>query len=532
MSVDTIPDPKGKTFTEFAQAIAEIASGSQASRLESDLMKRLRKLSDAVNQQLERDSFPKLAFDLVEEHYKVVLGLGLQIACAQSSARKQQKVLDATLLAVATGSASGFCQWTRDLALTELAYVDQFLITSGGCDVRDHLSHTLLSIPVDRQWNPPLRDYNEAKLPADRRRTRTDGPTVFLVGSVKGGVGKSLCSAIMLSEFGKKTRTALIDLDSSGPTAQFHFNSPGIASALSLLPSPSKREPRHNREWVYGTSADVFCGEELSGPVLRQRVKEAVYSIIAPNGSGGKAKEDKNRYILVLPDSVSVSGRVSDSMRGGSSQYKTAIIVAEMIRKLHREMRFEKVILDLGPGLSAVNAILLSHLTRHFRTRGVFLSSPRTSDIGTSLYEASWMAAQGEYHWDGPLLHIANMWPEKYAAYKTQLCTWTNRSIALALRAGISGQSARTTSAAQILSWRLWSVLYLVSVPKRFEKKRLLLTTLPFDEKVRDFMAPPPSNDQDQFTDVTFELRMGDLKGSKWYRAFKNHIAEWVKECS
>ena len=482
----SLSDLFSNSFVEYARRTAELAHTGQTKTLQRLLMAHLRLLdasSPGVSDAPDRT--------WVFETYKTILGLGILVAANQGSIKEQKTQLEQTLLRIVLGNGD-FSRWTQDLALAELCYVDQFLVVSSGVrtkvsNLRAYLSDRIRPLLEERAWCPPIRDYLAALGKMTERAERIDeGPEVFFVGSVKGGVGKSLVAAALLYELGRDRSCALIDLDVSGPTAQYYFNVPAIAKALSALPGkPSVKAPHWKDDWQYASSYGVFAGPRGAFAERKALIKNSIYPVLS---------KTKGRHAVVpLPDSPTFCGLIERFWRGAAGQSDAVIAIDSMIEAVAEE-GFENVVLDLGSGLSGVHSDLLRWITNKYRTHGIIVSTPRVADLVTSLYEASWMAARGEYRWEGPLVHLVNCWTNADESYKAQLAQWVDVAIANSLESSLLNQWDNTDSSTQVIAFRLWSVLYLLAVPDVYEKSRLVVADLPYDPELRDILSFPTTS--------------------------------------
>lgn len=496
-------------ITDFADAIVENClqgdsfDSHAANCLQDGLLKRLAALDARVGSE-------NMTLEQTHECYKIYLALGL-IAASDSSEEDERGVsqkgrLDNGLIAIAQGKAVvagetlAFSTRMQNLALCELSYTDQFLRS---VENRKHVWNELKDRFCQQQWAPPIKDYiigfcQVLNHGASRKKPEA-GPTVIVVGSVKGGVGKSMSALALLSRLGSHSRTALIDMDFSMPTAQFHLNVQTIADALAVRPDEPAHAPKNDKRWVYPT-----CLDEMSDrSILDQEaaIERAWDSVIPLTKDGQKA-------LVAMPDSISYCARIQrefEDDRAGSNN-----VIANYIRALGTMRQdakgYEYVILDMSPGLYGPNGGLLTKLAKTFRTRLVLLSSPRLSDLLTSLYEGCFLAGPGAFNWHKPIHHFANMWDvgkgdrDGHQPYTEQLRTWINHSIDTHFKAiSATGQDVTVTSGSQIYAWRMWSLLYQQSLK---DARTFRTSSLDYDPKLRHILAPGKGDEDKYYVDL------------------------------
>ena len=494
-------------FCEFARGTGEFAADKT-----DTLVRSFRKIILELDPKIDGGTATEAAFFI---YYKAILGFGILAAC-QVSPDKQKSVLNKTLLAIVRNANGVFSKCAQQLALCELSYVDQHLFENEDQKIRSYLFEEICDRLNRGNWAPPIRDYSlgmamwkPGRRPVATREERKR-PHIIAVASVKGGVGKSIIAIALTTYLAKSRKTALLDLDFSGPTAQYHFNIPDVTKALSALPPALSQRESTQCTWNYPTLLDLveYEGQEEGVEAIASSLDLPISSV-----TGLKAAA------VLLPDSPTYCAQLSKDIEGGVRHVKYLRKLDNLFRSLCEKRGYENIVLDLRPGLFGVNGEMLRWLCNTYPTQLAVVSSPRGCDVVTSMYEASWLAAEGDFKWSGAIRHFVNMWPEDNGDLVTCLDAWANRYIREALIAAFRNQWTSTTSGAQVYSWRLWSYLYLRSIES--SRARLQFSYLPYNDLLRDIMTPPLGDD------VLFQTDVEEIINTDW---FDKHLKPFAHE--
>lgn len=501
---------KDLTFTDFAIQTGLLASGPHA----AEALKTLKTSLKAIGQ-----SRPPVGDLGATIHYsKTILGLGISIASLDSP-QEQQTLLDDTFLRI-VAEDSDYSLYCKRLVLNELTYVDQYLHGAHAEDphgVRRRAMATILPLCRKYPWCSAVRDFAlNCDLWVYRDKvTRSYSSTmvkpsldVYLVCSVKGGVGKST-TAVTLFEYARRRlgkKTLLVDLDMSGPTAQYALDVPSCSLQLGMLPDldtptvPLDDIPR----WCYPSLID-YCGSECPAAPPLLDLDDA--------GAG---------WVVAIPDSPTFAAHC-DAYVSEDLERDVLIQGLQHILATAAADECSTVIVDLGPGIVAANGVVLRWLSHHYHTRIMLLTTARASDFANSVYEGTWASAMGEFGWQLPILHVINLW-QSSSPPGTVLPTWANQFIWKCLKACVSAQQGPAatldvTSADMIFFWRLWSYLYVLGVSRA--EKQFKTISLPYAEEMRTVHDPPPENGR------VFKLESDRIIDSPWGRQLVERVVGW-----
>jgi len=503
----------GTGFPAFVRTVGRKSSTGNPLKVEHELMAPL--LREGPSKRKRK----RLSFKEAVTYFKCILGLGIYVA-ASRDASKQEDRLRRTLLRLAHNENSECSDEVSRLALCEIAFVDQYLSGRKGRgrkSLRETVYAEVAPLMEKDRWAPAIRDYLvgwQLTWAREDRSYKRLGKTrqkqnLVVVGSVKGGVGKSLIAAALTRYLAKKSRTLLIDLDFSGATAQYLFHIPSVSEALAAMPKGG-RNGKTSPRWVYYTFSDVLPWplDLVMSPSLsrEERKSEAESLILHP-------KDAEAIGVCLLPDSPTYCALVS-ALTHKELDRDDFITGLEAVLDASADAKhsYKNVIIDLGPGLYGMNGPVLRWLSNQYSTQAIIVSSPRSCDLATSLYESAWLAAQGDFGWrkGKPILHLVNMLPaeqqissgesdlpEQFACYVDDLA---NRCVMSAIRSNTLCDSGSMHTANQVYAWRMWTYLYLVGVP--WAQHRLRLHVLPEEPKFRRIQNPMlEGRDDVQFVD-------------------------------
>jgi len=493
------------SVSRYALTVGDIAESGDAREAESALVEQLRDLASA--------EMPHPDLRGVMRRLKVCHGLGI-LAAAQGSDKQQTALLERTLFAL-LGRPNRACPGlTANLALCELTYTDQFV----GWDTRVAINSAIGRRLCNSRY-PAARDYLKGwQIMTKRRRIleltgeprRLSGPRVFIVGSVKGGVGKSITSVAVLhylTHLPKPQRTALVDLDPSGPSAQYYLRLGKAADGLRTFPSPQTAgPPLEGQEWCYPTFLDLLLACDAPGRRPRSEALERMAAdLILP------VDDEHHQGAVVLPDSPTFCSQVA-ARRDDEVDRSAFLASLDGVMAAAKSEGYRNVILDLGPGTYGINGAVFSWVARRYPATLILMSSPRAFDLASSLYEASWLSAAGECAWQGGVLHLVNMWKGAPRSLLGKLDKWADEYVPAAMEASIALPGPNITPASLIYAWRLWSYLYVRSLARLRER---LVRQLPEDPRIRALSLPPED-------DRPFSVDAKALQESSWYK----HLAD------
>lgn len=455
---------------------------------------------------------------------KAVLGIGIHVA-AQSSDEEQHRSLELTFGHLLDPRNSGTAESHRTALLcTELAYLDQFVGETTRLAIRERFGPMLES----HQWSPAIRDYLEAWTMLDRgnrldavtgRPVEKKGrPRLVIVMSQKGGTGKTLLATSALQYFLSAGRTcAYVDLDASGPTAQYTFNISQVREGMAGVP----RDAAYGgSQWCYPTFLDVLKVADRPEPSHAAKARDAAANVILDDCDSGA-------LCVVLPDSPTFCAKVAARWDDDSGRVAIqAALDGCMDALLQRGC--QNVVIDMGPGLYGTNAMVIRWASKYHATVPVVLTSPRASDIATSMYETPWLSAGYEFDWAAPLLHVVNRWhyPEDREPLD-RVCTWAEDAIVQLVDASSTSAYDNVTSASQIHGWRYWPMLYVRSLSGRRELAPgdQVIKFLPEDSAIREVFSPSTEGATPFSADITA------LKNSDWYQKIVHPFFQQYLSC-
>ncbi len=497
-------------FSDFAVAVGRIVKdrGSNACiELKEFIVSELMTVGS-------EGAFEKDSLNIVK-HFKLGLGLGILVA-GQSTAAFQSKMLDDTFVMLL--KRDGLSRQSRLLLLTEICYMDQFV------DIRVELNKTFASDFESNKWSPAIRDYllawENAVLKHDYTKTFVDivdSPKLILVMSAKGGTGKSITAAAVTQYLlNKGKRVGVIDLDASGPTAQYIYNIKEVVHSMSELPT-ADAEQSNNDAWCFPTFLDILraCDNNRHRTSLDETDKAARY--LAAKRAVLHGTSGSNVRFICLPESPTFCAEVT--------QYWNDKNPSSLIEALDLSIEAlvaegcDHIVLDLAPGVYGTNGTIVEWAAR-YPALPILLTSARASDVATSIYEAPWLASDYPLKWRlGPLLHLVNRWEAPGHCGK-MLKQWSDRSFDAALAAAISGNFCEISSATQIHAKRFWPLYYqlgLDATPENddiLEGKQQRLTYLPEDSVIRTILSLT-TQDGDK---MSFRVDVGELRRTDWYK--------------
>jgi hypothetical protein len=487
----------------------------------------------------------------IKKIFKLVMGISVNIACVDH--KKQTEFLHKSFFSMLDKQFSKYPAYIRFLILSELAYLDQSLAT---VKLRKIL-HKKISSPFKEfaESNAYL-DYATAWALAEdieRSSPKTDkaeGIEVILVGSVKGGVGKTIAAiglAKYLVEEMHASRVALVDLDPSGPTLQYNFHVPKVSEALGTNPKHRPKN-RAGRPWSYPTFVDLFYPAPNAGTDRLATAKGLALNVARPP-CGNEAKSRKawswlsRLSITPLPDSLTVTG-LFVATRFFSTFDRAEILegLDEVIGALPSPTAGGKtyVIVDLGPGLFGTNGTLFRHITSRYPTSLILLSSPRSFDVANSMYEGIWLSAPSRLRWQRSVLQLLNMWPPRKVRPWRSINDYMGKFIDDYFTAVLDDDfrsanhaSTGVASAKYIMFWRLRSYVYQIAFDnversaasartsqRQMKKLRYEIKKLPYDKSIWTLLQP---------TDLG-AVALDVLSPSNlWYAGLRRVMNDWLK---
>jgi hypothetical protein len=484
----------------------------------------------------------------IKKVFKIVQGICLLIAC-EPDENKQEELLNKALIRHFS-QPNARHKYIYYLILCELAYLDQYLASFElrerlHTEMKQHLDqHIYAPSPIlmdyDAAWRllafirQTLLQYHDNKVDA-RLKLKSNVFQVTAVGSVKGGVGKSI-TAISLANFllenDPDSRIALIDLDVSGPTLQFNLNISDIATALGTNPD---RAVNDSYVWPYPTILDVDTVSHSASPSLF--LQPANFGDQTLIGDPGRIS------VLTLPDSLTVTGtHVGTQYFERLANINILGALETIFDALMRQpFNVNHVVLDFGPGVFGTNGTLFKWLSDNYPTSLILMCSPRSFDIANSLYEGIWLSAKDFLPWHRNVLQMLNMWDPKEWKIGASKATETELDNIMANYinqyfdevvtndfSSPSDPSAKISSGKYIMFWRLRSYLYKIAMdqaegeigrtrssinPLRYEIK-----TLPYDQDIRTLLHPS------EIGLINFTV----LRNSTWYSEFAKHMSSWL----
>jgi len=464
-----------------------------------------------------------------EQEFKIILGLSLLIACEpkeHQANRLQEVFLD---LLRRLGKDKNYAPDIYYMLLCELTYLDQFLKE---LDLRRTLHDALPTHFRKFPKSPAYTDYDTGWSLSDQYEEyaestkadqhRSDDLQIILVGSVKGGVGKTLISIALAHhlihhEKNQAARVALLDLDSSGPTLQYNLDIPDVAKGLSAWREPT--EKGHTGTWTYPTFADL----------LMQIKKTHVGTTLLTVNDKDQRIESRLRAI-VLPDSPNVTGiELATNYSNPFESPNVIVALRSLIEKRadrlpdgKRGFNFTHLVIDLGPGLFGTNGLLFTWLTTQYPTSLLLVSSPRAFDLATSLYESVWLSTPQYLSWNRPIMQFLNMWSGPPDKIDDLLQDKTNKTLKKVLA------REDLTSTDCIMFWRLREFLYGVAVKNASGAistdtqklgDRYNIRALPYDNELRELLHSLDLG----------PLQVSKIAGTTWYKSFESIIREWFE---
>jgi hypothetical protein len=453
-----------------------------------------------------------------ESLFRHVLAICITIAC-QASADVQKKLLDKVLAALsdiklapnASDAPLDNGRLVLEFIINELSYAEQFLNTY---ELRSNLFMRLQE-PIDKiPRSHTVRDYTdgwemlkEFHRPQEPRNSELAAFEVILVGSMKGGVGKSLVSIALANYYTEQGSapsegaTCLIDLDVLGPTLQFSLNLRKVAEGLQVKSSGGGEGPTN---WPYPTFLDLL-----------ERANDTSNTMPMPDVSTiclDYPLNNRSVKVVVLPDSPTVtSTHIADLFFKTVARIQFLEAIKHLLDSL-KKANFRRVIIDLAPGLYGTNGLLFHWLTAQYPTSLVLVSSPRSFDIGSSLYEGFWLSPKEFLPWHRPILHLLNMRDEleMSAGSDVLLRSYVDNILNQVISHDFRESIEMPTSGQYVLFWRLRSYLYKIAldcVQAREFRRQYDIQLLPYREELRTLAQE----------ELLKGIKLNTLIGSPWY---------------
>jgi hypothetical protein len=466
--------------------------------------------------------------------FKSIMGVCISIAC-HSDQGVQKENLEGLLKEI---FERDYPDLVNFFLLCELSYLDQFL---GNFDQRKSLYDAIVEhFGKKFAASPPFLDYFFAwqlvsridglvKESRDGARPKME---VIIVGSVKGGVGKTMTAMAMASYLQKKknAKVAIVDLDVSGPTMQFNLNVPAVSEALR--PKVNGWEWGQGSKWVYPTFLDL-----ISDPLLDSDASKDTLLDKIPLRAFDSGTNPEELSVVLLPDSLTVTG-----MHVASRYFNTLerVDVLQASRKIFSQLATDHdyAIVDLGPGLFGTNGTMITWIVRNFWTSLVLVSSPRTFDVANSLYEGSWLSAKGYLPWKRNVLQLLNMWPNAKRSVNDVMSIAINGGFRSILDTNLRPSNELSganwpLSSDFITFWRLRSFLYKIAIDvaeenmprlqSQINKLRFEIQTLPYSDKMRTISyAGDSSAGAIDFSDLRENAK-------DWYESLEQILGQWLQ---
>jgi hypothetical protein len=494
---ELIRDDTGK-YSSLAELIGKCAASGYSDYIKGLLKEELEYLQD--KRWGEQQKNPAW----IRRQFKIAIGMGILIA-SQEEASNQLSLVGELIEPVMQDTVNKYSYASREYIRVEMTYADQFV----AWETRKKLKQ-LIDTPAGHDWAPAFKDYKQGwKLLELFTQGEKDSVVskgrgdinIFVVGSAKGGVGKSVSALTLfkyLSEI-RKQKTVLLDFDASGPSVQYFLNVPDVARILSCVPRRINHTDAKSA-WSYWTLLDLqrlAIHRETDDSAIARAAFNSIYYL----------DESKCQAVVLLPDSPTFCQEIA-AARDDQYAREGIIRLFQIFFQTISEEKFINAIVDMGPGLYGTNGLFMRWLSRNYKSRLIIISSPRIGDLSNSLYESSWIAAEGEFAWQPPILHFINMWRED-EEFDDRMSNWADKCVELSVRKAIDENNIDCSSGSQIYSWRMWTYFYLLGV-KRFSK-RMALEHLFESEQMRHAVSPPHSQEKPFKCDDVFR------PGNPWY---------------
>lgn len=458
--------------------------------------------------------------------FKVILAISLLICCHRSANAQepdeQRPLLESSLIAALHNVK--LHKYLTNFILCELSYLDQFLQRYR---TREFVYESIKSLRIDFPNSSSFVDYDlgwkflnqirddvlkdeAGEIPS--AGTHDKDFQVLLVSSVKGGVGKSTV-ALALAQYlvdRDNSKVALLDLDASGPTLQYNLNIPDVMDGLSLKPQHSANEPK----WPYPTFADAIIDVDRDKPLEAAQLDALLLS-----GSGHNFNKSDQIAAVLLPDSPTVTTIQVTSKYFNNNEWADILIPLKRLMDHIRAREYKYVVLDLGPGLFGTNGALFSSLMAKYSTSLILMSSPRTFDIASALYEGFWLGAETSLPWQRQILQLLNFWPEEDKDINSRFDALINKYYLSAFDRDFDGVKGDFTSGKSILFWRLRSYLYKLAIEQNAASP-IIMRPLQYDKKLRAKLGSNGAG----------TLDFKNLRESTWYKQdFVPAVKDWLE---
>ncbi len=503
------------SFSQTADYVKKSVDDGQTNHLKKVLVGSVRCLGTP-------ETFDNKSPDILT-HFKLGLGIGILIA-AQKTEEAQISICSETFerLILDDDTDGPLDARSKKLLLTELCYMDQFVSGKTRQHINDRFSHILR----ENAWSPAIRDYLHAWAQLEQSRElkemlpveRLEAPRLILVLSAKGGTGKSItAAAIAKFLIGKGKHVGVIDLDDSGPSAQYLFDVPQVSEAMKEIPPAVCNS---DDRWCYPTFLDVLhhvneCSQHTRSSILSVASKAVLTSPTEP----------KLAFVL-LPESPTFCADVARAWSQGEA--RNIIKAFDGCIRAMSKIGCDYVVVDFSPGVYGTNGRIIKWASMHYASTPIVMTSSRASDIATSIYEAPWLAAKYEFDWATPLLHFVNRWDYEESCVR-RIVAWANEATVAAVNAEIR-EGRAVSSATEIHSKRFWPIMYQQALDcdpankvAAFDATQAL-TELPEDAGV----SALSSLSADTSRNADFAIPFSSLEKTGWYKVLSSRLEEYL----
>lgn len=503
------------SFSKLATLVAKQCAESDCIALEESICSQL----EAVGANSNFSSNTNIAI----RHFKLGMALGILVA-TKSKAEDQISTCKRTFGRLLSPDSTLVGE-SKNLLATEMCYMDQFVegktrdfIAKNFQHVFEQYNNTPAILDYLAAWEK-LEQFNEFKsvFPVDKNAKRT--PHAILILSAKGGTGKSTTTAAIahyLSEKGKKV--GIIDLDDSGPTAQYLFDVDEVTTSMNEIP---RFDQKRYSEWCYPSFLDILDAQEegSKGDCLDEVSNRTVL----------KSSDKPNLSLVLLPESPTLCARVATEWSTDVGQ-RVRVALSSLMRVLRDQHHCEYVVVDFAPGMYGTNGQIIKWFSMNCLTTPIVLTSSRASDIATSIYESPWLASKHEFEWATPLLHFINRWDYDEGPLQ-KILHWAENAIEATVKATTDPKNFRVSSATQIHSKRFWPIFYQYALDNTPDQADALFSTMQVLAELKEDRAirQLSSLDKDPSVNANFKVDFKKLEKSDWYAQLTNSLNKYLK---